>query len=195
MNYGINFESHRDEYVTCVFQCHLDRLELEDVKPEVGGFGVRPLKIARADSKSWNVNFKLPPGLDAGWHNVHLRIRDSQRSNEKRIAVDLRPEVGAIVITGVADGCTWKPNELDFKRGDVIAIWVRGLPRNADVNNVKVFLNSTRLSIVHVGSLGADRITQVNAIVPNLLGAGSVQMRIEALGSSSTAVTLELLTP
>jgi uncharacterized protein (TIGR03437 family) len=84
---------------------------------------------------------------------------------------------------------------LDFRRGDVIAIWVHGLPHSADVNNVKVFLNSTRLSTVHVGSPGADGITQVNARVPKLLGAGSVQLRIEALGSCSTAVPLEVLTP
>jgi len=195
MNYGINFESRRDEYVTCVFQSHLEQLELQDVKPEVGGFGVRPLKIARAGSESWSVHFKLPPGLDAGWHDVHLRIRDSQRSNEKRIAVDMRPEVGAIVITGVADGCTWKPNELDFSRGNIIAIWVRGLPSNADVNNVKGFLNSKRLSTVHVGSPCEDGITQVNATVPRLLGDGSMELRIEAFGSCSTAVTLEVLAP
>ncbi|HUJ11060.1 MAG TPA: methyltransferase domain-containing protein [Verrucomicrobiae bacterium] len=193
MNYGINFESRFDEYVTCSFQSPVKEINRHNLKPEVGGFGVNPIKVESAGPDSWRAHFKLPPGLCTGWHNVRLRVGSSRPSNEKRIALDLRPEFGPIVITGVADGHTWKPNELDLDTGDVIVLWIEGLPENSDLNNVRVFLESTALSTVYVGNSGVDKTTQVNAQVRKPLAVGPRHIHVEVLGTFSAPVAIKLL--
>ena len=193
MNYGINFDSGIDEYVTCSFRASLPQIERDDVQPEVGGFGIRPIKVEPAGGDVWRTHFKLPPGLVAGWHDVRLRVNNSQPSNEKCIAVDLRPKLGPITIAGVADGQTWKRNELNLNTGDVVVIWIDGLPENSDVNNVKVFLDSKLLRTVYVGSAGLGNSTQVNVRVPQLFPAGAAEICVEAMGIRSTPVRVEVL--
>jgi 2-polyprenyl-3-methyl-5-hydroxy-6-metoxy-1,4-benzoquinol methylase len=89
---GIHFDSRQDEYVSVWFTCAERQLGLDAVKPEICGYGVRPISVARLEDGSWQANFKLPPGLEAGWHDVTVRLEDGPRSNAKLIAVDLTSE-------------------------------------------------------------------------------------------------------
>ena len=102
-------------------------------------------------------------------------------------------EVGNIAIVGVAYGCTWKANEVDLSTGDIIAMWVEGLPGNSDVNNVRVFLNDTLVSTVYVGSAHLNRTTQVNIQAPRTQPAGIAQVRVEMLDIRSASVQIEVL--
>ncbi|HEY6346338.1 MAG TPA: methyltransferase domain-containing protein [Bryobacteraceae bacterium] len=193
-NFGINFESRFDEYLTCDFQSSVESLQRDDLRPEVDNFGVNPIKLEPNGPQRWYVQFKLPPGLDPGWHEVRIRIGESRPSNGKRIAVDLAPDVGPIAIAGLADAHTWKPNELDLNVGDAIAIWVEGLPENADINNVKVFLGSTPLTVDYVSPAeGSTR--QVNARVTAPLWSGVVEARVEALGGPAGRASIEIIGP
>lgn len=190
MNYGVNFDSRFDEYVTCAFRSTSGKLEREDVRPEVAGFGVQPIRVTPVDSETWVAHFKLPPGLSPGWNNVRLRIGNSRPSNEKRIAVDIPIQAGQLKIAAVSDGCTWKANELDLSTGDVIAMWVEGLPENSDVNNVKVFLGDTPLSTVYVGPVDLNSATQINVQAPKALPASTARIRIEMPGRCSAGVQI-----
>ena len=116
-NGGINFESERDTYLSAFVDSPIEQLTRDDVMPEVGGYGVRPLSVWQFGEERWQVDFKLPPGLTPGWHDVRVRLRDSRPSNALRIAVDLPFEPGPIQIAGVCDGKTWAPNEIDLKQG------------------------------------------------------------------------------
>jgi tRNA (mo5U34)-methyltransferase len=193
MNYGINFDSRLDEYITCTFRSPSTKLEREEVKPEVSGFGVKPIRVQLGGNATWRAHFKLPPGLRSGWHDVRVRLGSSRPSNEKRVAVNLPLEVGTIAIVGIADGCTWKTNELDLSTGDIIAMWVEGLPGNSDVNNVRVVLNDTLVSTVYVGPVHLNGTTQVNIQAPRTQPAGIAQVRVEMLGICSASVQIEVL--
>lgn len=76
-NFGPRFDPHRDEYVTAEFESSDPSLTLDDLKPEVGGLGVRPINLVKMDAARMSLNFKLPPGLPRGSHEVRLRLRDS----------------------------------------------------------------------------------------------------------------------
>jgi tRNA (mo5U34)-methyltransferase len=193
MNYGINFESRFDEYVTCAFRSPAQKLEPKDVKPEVDRFGVKPIKVERGEAGTWRAHFKLPPGLGVGWHDVRVRLGNSRPSNEMRIAVDLPLEVGEVAIRSVADGRTWKENELNLGAGDSISVWVQGLPENADVYNVRAFLNNTAVATRYVGPADSSGATQVNLEVSEATPAGPAEIRVEILGHRSAPAHVEIL--
>jgi GT2 family glycosyltransferase/SAM-dependent methyltransferase len=86
---GISFSSERDEYVTVRFESLEESLGRDLVRPEVGGFGTRPIQVGRRPDGTWQAIFKLPPGLEAGWHPVQIRVKNSRPSNSIEVAVDL----------------------------------------------------------------------------------------------------------
>jgi 2-polyprenyl-3-methyl-5-hydroxy-6-metoxy-1,4-benzoquinol methylase len=94
---AIHFDSHADEYVSAWLTCGENNLDLNRVKPDVGGYGVRPIFVGHAEDGSWQANFKLPPGLEPGWHEVTVRLDTGPASNAKRIAVDLPVEDSAVL--------------------------------------------------------------------------------------------------
>jgi hypothetical protein len=148
-NYGINFRSDRDDYVSAWFDSPL-ALRLHDVKPEVSGYGVRPLSVTELREHLWQVNFKLPPLEKPGWHEVRIRLMDSLPSDPQLIALDLPFVVGKVRLRGVCDSATWKPGELDTAQGTFISFWVEGLPENADLNNVRATLGGQRLRLFYL---------------------------------------------
>jgi tRNA (mo5U34)-methyltransferase len=191
-NYGINFNTRYDEYLTCWFDSPHLRLTLDDVKPEVSGYGVRPIHVR--NTGHWQANFKLPPGLTSGWHNVRIRVKDSDWSRPKAIAVDLPLEAALLRITGTADGQTWKPNQIDLEKGYVLAIWVLGLPPNADRSNVKVALQGRNLNVTYVEPhTGEDRPRQVNTEVPDSAPVGALEVVAEVGTRRSPPETVEVL--
>src|SRR5581483_6869843 len=164
-NFGINFYSRRDEYVTCWFDWPAAELGLDDVKPEVDGYGVRPIRVLRADQQ-WQAQFRLPPGLDAGWREVRLRVGESGVSNAVAIAVDMPLGEPRLKIRGVSDGTTWKRDEIDFRHGDHLSLWIAGLPANADRNNLRVSVGGEAAEVVWVERSGSGRERQVNVLAP-----------------------------
>lgn len=185
-NFGINFQSRYDEAVSGVFEWSSDHLSLDDVKPEVGGYGVRPFHIEHKQGAKWQTNFKLPPGLTAGWHDVQVRVRESLPSNALSVAVDVPLPDSPIQITGVCDGKTWTPDEFDPRQGDTVSVWIKGLPENADRNNVRVLLNSRRLEVTYIETSFNAETRQVNARVPFDMSAGMSSIEAQ-LGNQRTA--------
>jgi tRNA (mo5U34)-methyltransferase len=151
---GINFDSSRDETVSAWFHWKARQLSLDDVRPEVGGYGVRPIHVTQAGEDEWQTNFKLPPGLTPGWHQVRMRIGGSRPGSARRIAVDVPLMGGEIQIQGVSDGTTWAHNQLDVSRGDVLSLWASGLPENVDGANLSVSLDGRRLMVTHIAAAG-----------------------------------------
>lgn len=162
-NHGINFDSRRDEYLSCWFTTPEQGLTRDDVRPEVGGYGVRPIFVGRLDDGRWQANFKLPPGLTPGWHAVRLRTASSPFSNALRIAVDMPVETGELAVTQVCDGRSWNPSEIQYDREGFLTFWVKGLPENADRNNVQARLGGTRLVVEYLSPPDEQNLRQVNA--------------------------------
>jgi tRNA (mo5U34)-methyltransferase len=170
-NGGINFDSSRDESVSAWFGWPARTLMLDDVQPEAGGFGGRAFHIARVAENQWQTNFKLPPGLTAGWHDVRIRVGGSLPGSVKRIAVDVPLTGGEVRIQGVCDGTTWVKEQLDLSRGDALSLWLSGLPDNADGNNLRVTLDGRRLPVTFLEPPGGSA-RQVNAQVPSDCATG-----------------------
>ena len=192
-NYGINFDTVHDDYVTAWFESPAKNLTLEDVKAQVGDYGVRPIHLFAADGKRWQVNFKLPPGLTAGWHDVTVRLGDSLESNPKRIAVDVPLSSEPIQITGICDSTTWAKNQIDLRRGNSLSAWVAGLPENADRNNVRVYLDGRRLKVTSIEKRQAPEPRQVNAEVPPEVPRRLAQLGVAVGEQRTEAAEIEIL--
>jgi hypothetical protein len=90
VDFGINCDSSKDEYLTCWFDLAASDLSLDEVKPQVEEYGVRPIHIGKVEGH-WQIQFKCPPGLTRGWHDVTLRVGNGPSSNARQIAVDIQP--------------------------------------------------------------------------------------------------------
>jgi tRNA (mo5U34)-methyltransferase len=173
-NFGINFRAGHDDYVACSAEGQ------PPPEPTVGGFGIRPVYYRRALDGYWQVNFKLPPGLRPGWQPV--RLGDS---NVIEIAVDVPLEVAALEIVSACDGVTWDRGRVDLARGH-LSVWVKGLPRNADVHNVKASAGGARQRVTYVGADG-----QVNIRVAGLI-AGPHDVEVSC-GGAADSIAVEFV--
>ncbi len=191
--YGINFSTDRDEYVSCVFECPEHDLGLDDVQPEVAGFGTRPIHVGLVSESIWQANFKLPPGLSPGWHAVRVRVRNGAPSDGVGVAVDLPPPDGPVAITGVKDGTTWRPDELALGSGSVLSLWLEGLPENADRANVGVFLGDRRLMVAYISPPDPEaQARQVNAEVPEDVSTGDAELVVRLGGHASASARVRI---
>lgn len=189
---GINFDSSRDELVSVWFRSHMHKLGLDDVQPEIGGYGVRPIHVARTSDGEWQSNFKLPPGLAPGWHEVRLRIAGSRPGSVQRIAVDVPLLAGDLHIEGIGDGTTWAKNQLDRSRGDVLSIWIGGLPENADCSNLSVALDGGRLTVTYIES-AQEGARQINVKVPSDCPSGPATIFVSVGNSNVASAPVEIV--
>ena len=181
---GVNFDSSRDEMVSAWFRWKPRKLDLDDVRPEVGGYGVRPIHVSPEGENEWQTNFKLPPGLSPGWHDVRMRIGLSRPGSAQRIAVDVPLATREIRIHGVSDGTTWEKNQLDLSRGDVLSLWASGLPENVDSANLSVKLDGRRLTVIFIEQ--AEGARQINVKIPTDLPGGPATL-VVSVGHCVTA--------
>lgn len=189
LNGGINFDTRKDEYVMVQFHSSQTLLGREDIQPSVGGYGVYPIGAHSLRTGLWQVNFKLPPGLTPGWHDVTVALKGpSQRAAAKaadhagvracRIAVDLPLPACSPRITGLCDGTTWAREALDLGAGRILSLWCSGLPENADRANIEVLVNGLRCALDVPMSSETSR--QINATVPEGVRAGRAEIRVRA---------------
>lgn len=174
-NFGVNFRADLDEYVACCVEGEPPR------QPMVGEFGSAPIFIGKTDAGYWQVNFKLPPGLAPGWHAVRLG-----NSNAVEIAVDVPPATTELSIKDACDGVTWTKARVALESGHV-SLWVEGLPRNADVHNVKARIDGERQQVTFVGADG-----QVNARVFGI-PPGRREVSVSCGGVESPAFPVEFV--
>jgi hypothetical protein len=189
---GINFDSSRDEAVSAWFRWKGRKLGFDDIRPEVGGYGVRPIHVAQAGEGEWQTNFKLPPGLTPGWHEVRVRIGGSHPGSAQRIAVDVPLVTGEIQIDGLCDGTTWEKNRLDRSRGNVLSFWAKGLPENVDCGNLRVTLDGQRLTVTYIEGVQEDA-RQINVKVPKDLPSGPAAISVSVGNSNAADASVEIV--
>ena len=189
---GVNFDSSRDEAVSAWFRWKGRKLGFDDIRPEVGGYGVRPIHVAQAGEGEWQTNFKLPPGLTPGWHEVRVRIGGSHPGSAQRIAVDVPLVTGEIQIDGLCDGTTWEKNRLDRSRGNVLSFWAKGLPENVDCGNLRVTLDGQRLTVTYIEGVQEDA-RQINVKVPKDLPSGPAAISVSVGNSNAADASVEIV--
>jgi hypothetical protein len=196
------FSAGADDYLSFWFKTSETGLTTDDVFPEIGGYGTRPVHVHATGGDGWHVNCKLPPGLDPGWYHARLRVRASAWSNNVRIAVDVpeqerrlaagRP-VGDLEIRLVTDGRTWERYRVHTGIDACVSLWVAGLPNSCEPDEVCVRLNGTDLPAIYVSSHDREGLSQVNALLPAGLGPGRASIAVVFDQKQSVAVEVELV--
>ncbi len=184
-NLGVNFSTHKEQYVQCWFGSPRPAISRQELKLEVDGLGAAAHYCGPVADGTWVANFPLPRGLSPGWRPARLRFADSGFSQALRIAVDLPPIVSEIVCVAAQDAITWKTGEVAVTDAGHLVCWVTGLPENCDRNNVRVLLGDKRLAIHWIGRPEGAPGTQINAVVPGGFAKGEHLLRIECGGVGS----------
>ncbi|HUQ94807.1 MAG TPA: methyltransferase domain-containing protein [Bryobacteraceae bacterium] len=185
-NYGMNVTPSKDDYLSAFFKSQESGLNLENVFPEVGGYGIHPVAVFSSGGDGWQASFRLPPGLKAGWHDVRLRTANSRFSNPVRVAIDVPAQAESLKITGACDGKTWQPGEITASDDSFVSLWVAGLPVNGDRGNVRVYLGAKRLQLHEVTPDKGDKEPrQVNAKLPKSFPPGRYDL-VVTLGETKS---------
>jgi tRNA (mo5U34)-methyltransferase len=204
MSLDLAFSPSKDEYVSLWFMDSGTALTADDVFPEVGGYGSRPVKVISAGPGGWETVFKLPLGLRTGWPEVRLRVRDSAYSNTIVLGLDVTeeqrrqrtlaspnsPEFG---IDEAMDGKTWERNLIRKRADACISVWVRGLPSGSSKPEICVRFDGYDLPSEYVGKPDAAGLTQVNALIPSGISPGTVDVNVAVGDRVTPPVKVELV--
>ncbi|HEX3745405.1 MAG TPA: methyltransferase domain-containing protein [Bryobacteraceae bacterium] len=190
-NGGINFDSRSsEEYVCCLVDTHGTELVAGSVWPEVGGYAAQAVFVGLVED-AWQVNCKLPPGLSSGWHEVRLQT-PMGFTNTEEIAVDLPLTPGEPVsVIGICDGLDWSNSRVSLKNG-FVSLWVRGLPKHADRNNLKVMIGGRPQLTTYIGAPDADGVRQVNVQLAARTPVGLQQLAIRFGSTIAASVEAEI---
>ena len=192
--FGVNFSTRKEEYITCWFRTARRTVTRDQLRLEVGEFGVPALYVRPVEGGDWMANFRLPPGLGSGWAAVRLRFADSVFGDTTlRIAVDLPLRADGLALKGVCDGKTWNAQEVKASEGGFVSCWVSGLPENCDRSNVAVYLGETKLRVQYVGDPDREGMRQINAALPADMGKGEQLCRVECGGVSTDGRPLSVV--
>ena len=93
----IYFHTNKDEYVCLYFKTGEEKLTKDQLRVEVDGLGLPILALADLGRQGWQANFRVPPGLTIGPHEIRLRTLHSPYSNPFEIIMlaGLTPAVHA----------------------------------------------------------------------------------------------------
>jgi hypothetical protein len=197
------FSTRKDDYVSIWFKSPHGQLTCDNVFPQIGPYASRPVVVQSTGGDGWHANCKLPPGLEPGWYDTRLRVRDSAASNVVRIGVDVpegeRRNAAALASSGdlrirlVTDGRSWERYRVRVGMDSCVSLWASGLPEDCDRSQVRVRLNGTDMPAVFVSSPDAEGATQVNALLPYGLRPGSVSIVLVSGDRESPPVDAELV--
>lgn len=201
----LGFSAAKDDYVAIWFKAGQAELSENEVYPEIGPYGARPALLQNVGGDGWQAIVKLPPGLDAGWTPVKLRVRQSAFSNTVRIGVDVKeedrsermqPTTGGeeTRIEIVADGKTWERNKVRMGcLSPSISLWVRGLEPGYRPSDVWVRLAGHDLPSVFVSQPDPMGLTQVNALLPAGLPPQVTEVSLAIDNRATPPVPVEIL--
>jgi len=187
-DFGINFDSRSEEFLHCWFTLEDPDLRREDLRVEIGGFGVHAVALIPGEP-GYHATFFLPPGLSPGWHEVRLRTTRSHFSNSLRIAVDMPVQASELRIRGAADAQSWRADKV--ARGGHIALFLEGAAANADRGNIRVYSDLRRLAVEFVSAPGAEGVRQVNVRMPDVISSGACSLEIRH-GEARANIVIEV---
>jgi tRNA (mo5U34)-methyltransferase len=195
-----NFSSDADDYMTFYFTNADAGLTCDNVFPQIGEYGSRPIHVAPSGG-GWQATCKVPPGLRSGWHHAMLRTCRSAFSAPLRIAIDIPREQRNLRragagrsprITRVADGRTFEAKRIRVGDDSAISVWAAGLPAHAGAVEVRVRLDGTDLPAAWLAAPEGDAPRQVNALLPAGLEPGAAYVSLAYAEKESEAVAVEL---
>jgi tRNA (mo5U34)-methyltransferase len=186
---GRSFHSNKEEYIQlwCVWR-ESEAPPLEEVFPEVDGFGVPPLSCATTGE--WlMVNLRVPPGLAAGTHQARLKIGRASWSKSCSFHVDLPPFSSPPRLLSVQDGRSWQPGQVDWAHGGWLTVWVEGLTTEADAANTAIHIDE----VPHIPDAVHAGRGQINARLRPIIAPGQHEVRVMHRGAASGPASLTVV--
>ncbi|MBC7926780.1 MAG: hypothetical protein H7039_14080 [Bryobacteraceae bacterium] len=99
-----------------------------------------------------------------------------------------------LLITGVADGQTWRAGEIAISQTNELAVWIQGLPTNADINSVRLEMSGFFLSPTYISSPD-ESVRQTNFELPSSLLPGIASVVVCVGDSRSQPVKVNVIGP
>ena len=184
------FSTSADDYVNFYFKWEGGDLAIDNVFPEISGFGAQPVIMGRSEG-GWQGSVRLPPGLHPGWHDFTLRVANSTASKPVRIGVEIPAEArpywateasNQLRVISVADGKSFEQSRIRVGPDSAISMWVQGLPPSAEAGEVRLRLNGTDLPATWLEPSGEPverkSARQVNAVLPPGIAPGEARISV-----------------
>ena len=191
------FSESADDYLTFYFASPLEALNCDNVYPQIGPYGSRPIDVARCGS-GWQATCKHPPGLGAGPHDAKIRTVNGSYSVPLRIIVGPAPARDTAVsstlrLVRVADGKTFETGRVRVGEDSGMSAWAAGLPIDAPWAGIRLRLNGTDLGANWLARPSGAEPRQINASLPAGLEPGPATVTLVFGGEESAPVTIELV--
>ena len=208
----IHFHPGKDEYVCLYFQSPQPALTLGNVRAEVDGYGVPALGVADLGRNGWQVNFRFPPWLAPGLHQVRVRTADSPYSEgfqvEKRadcvpaaararhreeVPIENAPEP-APVLTRIENSFTGTPVFRGY-RNEYVICWFTTLEAGLTREDIIVEIDGAEAPVAFLTDL-RENTWQTNSRLPANLTPGPHRARLRTIRSGwSNAEEFVLTSP
>jgi tRNA (mo5U34)-methyltransferase len=187
-----SFSSSADDYITFYFESQQTGLTCDNVYPQIGGFGSRPIHVAQTGG-GWQATCRIPPGLKPGWHPASILPGEAVE-----IGLDTNGEWKADIdsslrLTRIADGKSFTDGRAQVGPGAAVSVWVTGLPPSAARTDVHLRLNGSGLPALWLAPPNGDAPRQINGLLPSGLEPGPAQISVVYHGRESAQSTLELI--
>ena len=187
-----------DDYLTFYFTSPLDELSCDNIHPQIGPYGSRPIDVARCGG-GWQAACKLPPSLAPGPHDVKIRTANSPYSAPVRIVLGGVPAVcetaasPTLRLIRVADGATLETGRVRVGENSGMSAWAAGLPADAGRTAIRLRLNGTDLPANWLAQPNGEEARQINAALPSGLDPGTAAVALVFRGEESAPITIELV--
>jgi len=182
------FRPPKDEYM-CLYLRSEEPLDRSQIRIEVDGYGVPVLMLTSDGSSGWQANAKLPPGLDAGPHEVRIRTANSGFSQSFCITVgDVVEQPQATAQEGAGPAPIWVAAENTLDRSNVFRgykaeyLSCRFLSDEAGLQtgDVVLELDGRMQPILVLANLGNGE-WQINAVLPGGWSQGRHEVRVRTM--------------
>ena len=183
-----------DGYISLWFKSEQKDLDCDNVFPQIGPYGSRPVHVAPTETDGWHANCKIPPGV-TGTYDISLSVRNSAPSNTALVGHVSLPLTTKPAIYSVTDGNTWELSRIRLGRHGCVSLWVAGMPDDVSAPSVKIAINSVRLEANFISCADSAGLRQVNAILPASMEPGEAWVSVVSGKIESDPVKVELLPP
>lgn len=180
------FDRAKDEYLCVYFKSARETLRREDVRVELGGFGVPVLKVTDLGRGQWQANLKFPYGVGAGAHDVRLWVEGSTASEPFSVTVGAAREEAAALDESVPDlylisNGTAPDAVFRGHRNEQLVCWFRLPTRNLKSNQVRARIGAEEAEVAFLTPHGAD--WQASVRLPASLAPGEHEVRLRTVNS------------
>ncbi len=196
----IYFHKNKDEYVCLYFKTGEEKLTKEQLRVEVDGLGLPILALADLGRQGWQANFRVPPGLAIGPHEIRLRTMHSPHSNPFEIIMRAGPTPAihaarpdrsegspAPVIYEVENSMTESPRFHGYK-DERLCCRFRTQEQGLKREDVILEVDELEQPVLFLTDLG-DGCWQTNSRFPRGLASGAHRVRLRTVRSGFSNAT------